>query len=137
MVLLFLELLFFFSHVSLRTGFAKGLNRPQLEEIQRLLGPLLEAAAVGYFPCDWSEDRRPQFYEGLNRAEADYAQCRRLRPANMFDDGSLFGRLATRISRLWGSQNPVLFFAATTGPVDAFARMDLDRLMVNVARAID
>jgi len=139
---LFYELLFFFSHVTLRAASAGGLDSPKIKRLQSYLGPLIAGTAVDTFFRDWPEERKAgiktEFFENLNRSELEYAECRELMvKGEPYEDRSLFGRLQHNIGELFETVNPVSLGMAKQVPVEAFMRMQLDRLISGVATVID
>ena len=99
-MLLQYELLYFFSHLTLRTAFAEGFTGAQIGKLQTFLGPLIVSTAVDSFCLHWPEDlkkkMRSEVYERLNYAEMEYAECMSLSdPDDPLNRGTLIGRLAT------------------------------------------
>jgi hypothetical protein len=55
-MLLFCELLYFFSHLTIRTAAARRLSDTQIGKIQRFLGPFLASTVVDSFFNHWPEE---------------------------------------------------------------------------------
>ncbi len=142
-MLVFYELFYFFIHVTIRTAVAQGLTETQISKLQDFLGPSLSQTAVDTFlrhwPLELKERIAREFFEKLNDAEADYAQCRAfmLKDKPLAKD-SLIGKLSQNVAQLWGSPyNLAVIMAVTMSAVKAFRSMPLDKLIRDVAMVID
>lgn len=137
------ELLCFFSHLSIRTALVTGFTEPQIANVQRFLGPLLSSTAVDTFFEHWPKELkrkiRSEFYDRLNDAEAEYAQCRGLLSHEKpFDNATLFGRLASNIADLCAKpQDHSIMTAVLVEGTKAYTGMQLDKLIADVHAVID
>jgi hypothetical protein len=136
------ELVFFFSHVTLRSAVAGGLTDAQIKKLQGYLLPSLSTVAVKTFFGHWSEDLknriRSEFCDNLNAAEVDYAPCRDLLSKEPLESDTLFGRLGLRAAAAWGEPlNPVVMVAVKTSAIPVFLHAYPDTLMNNVGASID
>lgn len=137
------ELLYFFSHLSIRTAFATGFTEAQIGRLQGYLGPLLSSTAVGMFFRHWPEELkrkiRSEFYERLNDAEVEYAECRGLlSQENPFDKTTLLGRLASNIADLCAKpRDPTIMTAVVAEGSRSYTDMQLKKLIAAVHAVID
>ncbi len=142
-ILVFYELLYFFTHVTIRTAVAHGLTETQIRRLQDFLGPQLSHTAVDTFcrhwPVEVKKRIRHEFFEKLNDAEVDYSECRALILKDKpFEKDSLLGKLSHNVAQSWGSpSNPAVIMAAKTSAAKAFTSMPLDKLIRGVAMVID
>jgi len=142
-ILMFYEFLYFFSHITLRTVAAEGFTEPQIKKLQDFLGPLLASTAVDSFFRHWPEDlkrkMKSNYFESLNVAEMEYSECRGLILADdPLNQSTLIGRLASNVAELWErSSDQLVKMAVASAATQAFAAMQLDRLVADVAPIID
>src|SRR5262249_25810958 len=104
-ILVFYELLYFYSHLTLRFAVAGGLTEPQIAKLQSYLRPLLPSTAVDAFFKHWPNELKTKmqsdFFEKMNDAELEYTQCKTLWSKEQpFGNMSIFGRLANNIAAL-------------------------------------
>jgi len=142
-MLLQCELLYFFSHLALRSVVAEGLTETQAKKLQAFLGPWIAWTAVNAFCMHWPEHLKRKMtdeaYHKLNDAEMDYAECRGLvEPKDPLNANTLIGRLAANAMALWGraADDPAAF-AVAAATQKAVAAMRLNELARDVARVID
>jgi len=136
------ELLYFFAHLTLRTAVGKGFSAGQVKKLQGYLGPLLASTAVDSFCLHWPEDIkakiRGEFYEKLNDAEAEYAECHGLISSDdPLDRNTLIGRLATNCAQLWERSDRFATMAIAYAAIQSFKAMELEKLVDGVAAVID
>lgn len=142
-MLVFYEYVYFFTHLTLRTLVECGLNEDQISKLQNFIGPLLSRTAVDTFFRHWPLERKlriaDEFFDKLNDAEADYAECRGLMlPNSTFERESLMGRLSQNVAECWEDPlNPLVIIAAKHSAVKAFTQMSLAELVRHVAAVID
>jgi hypothetical protein len=142
-ILVMYEFFYFFAHLAIRTAFQSGFTEAQIARLQGYLGPLLSSTAVGAFfdhwPQELKEKIRSEFYERLNEAEADYAQCRGLVPQEeQFDKTSLFGRLASNIADLCAKPGDyAIMTVVLVEGTKAYKVMQLRNLIADVHAVID
>ena len=143
-ILLFYEFLYFFAHLTLRSGVARGLTASQVKKFQSYLGPLLASTAVDTFFLHWSTELKAkmmgEFFEKLNDAEIEYAECQGglVSRDDPFSRDTLTGRLAVNVVELWErSGDQVAKTAVVSAVTGALKRVDLVRLVSEVVAKID
>jgi hypothetical protein len=142
-ILVMYEFFYFFSHLVIRTAFETGYTEPQIARLLGYLGPLLSSTAVGAFFDHWPQELkqkiRSEFYERLNEAEADYAQCRGLvSQKEPLDKTTLFGRLTSNIADLYAKpgDRSIMTVVLAEG-TNAYNGMQLRNLIADVHAVID
>lgn len=137
------ELLYFFCHMTLRAAMANGLKRPQVEKIQRYLGPLLASVSIDSFFQHWpqhlKEGMRNEFYENLNAAEGEYAVCAAIMSKdNPSSPDTILGKLARSVAMLLGREIDVeIVSIVLSAAMEELRGMDLNNRMKMVASVID
>jgi hypothetical protein len=144
-IFIFYEFLYFFMHMTMRQGFA-GLSKARLEELQHYLGPLISSVAIDAYFAHWPEELKKkmldEFYDKLNDAEVEYAECTRFdtslegaeRWAAKF--GVLFTRVAANVASLAvddEKDSAVITFVSEKTFAE-WKEMNLDVLIADVAR---
>lgn len=109
-ILIFYEFIYFYMHLTLRHAFGK-LSQTQMQKMQEYLGPLISSVAIESYFAHWPEDLKQnmtnEFYEKLNDAETEYAECTKNIPPAKTDEErskqifqSLFLKLASNVVNL-------------------------------------
>jgi hypothetical protein len=143
-MLLQYELLYFFSHLALRTVVAEGFTEPQIKKLQAFLGPLIASTAVDAFCMHWPEHlkrkMRGEIYERLNDAEMEYAECTSglLEPEDPLNGDTLIGKLAANVMSLWdrAPDDPAAFDVAAA-ITEALVAMEFRQHVRDVSQVID
>lgn len=142
-VLLFYELLYFFSHLTVRQAVGNGFSEPQIAKLQAVIGPMLASTAVDAFCKHWPAELKKkiqgEFFEKLNDAETEYAQCNVVwSDEEPFSSMSIFGRMANNVAALWEQeQNPAIMAPVLSACIRAFGAMRLKENLKDVAAVID
>lgn len=142
-MLLQYELLYFFSHLALRTVVAEGFTETQVRRLQVFRGPWIASTAVDAFCMHWPEHLKRkmtgEIYERLNDAEMEYAECRGLlEPRDPLNTNTLIGRLAANAAALWDrAPDDPAAFAVAAAATEAVPAMRLKEHVRDVAKVID
>jgi hypothetical protein len=135
-ILIFYECLYFYMHLTMRASFAVQLTRAQIEKLQGFLGPVLSSTAIGSYFVHWPDDLKHkmvgEFYEKLNQADVEYAECSRfdspVEDQQIFR--ALFLHLGTTVSDLCRGETdvPLIMSFAHTAMSEG-ARMPIESLL--------
>ncbi len=140
-ILVFYEFLYFFMHLTMRFAFSQ-LTKEQLAKLQRHLGPCISSVAVDSFFDHWPENLKEkmgnEFYEKLNDAELEYANCKELfSEKDPITGDSLFSKLARNVADLSGnSMNPIVVVRIVSSAADSWKEMELHSLVNTAGRVL-
>jgi len=137
----FYEFLYFFMHMTMRLA-SRRLREGQIQQLQNFLGPLLSSTAVDSFCRHWPDERkaklRSEFYTNLNAAEIEYSKAKEF----ISKDPSMSGEascsiLARNVAEASGNKmTPPVLIAVIRSVTDAYAEMNLDKLMIEAGKVL-
>jgi len=137
------ELLYFYSHLTLRSAVAGGLSEPQISKLQGYFVPHLAFVAVNVFFSQQSEDIKKRiessFISDLNSAEIEYSQCNAVWSEEApFSPTTIFGKLAKTVATLWNRPSDLILMTSVTfAAMKAYRAMQLDNKIKEVASVIN
>ena len=137
------ELLYFYSHLTLRHAVAGGLSEPQISKLQGYFIPHVAFVAVNAFFSQQPEDKKKKiessFISDLNSAEIEYSQCNAVWSEEApFNPTTIFGRLAKTVATLWNRPSDLILMTSVTfATMKAYRTMQLDNKIKEVASVIN
>jgi hypothetical protein len=142
-IFLFYALLYFFTHLTLRSASRSGFHEEQLRKLADFIRPRIGASAIVAFFRHWPEEKQAklqsEFHQNLLHAEIEYTQCDALWSADRpFDSATLVGRLSANAADLWNRSGDLAFASAVSAAgMRAFENMALNMLLQDVLPVID
>ncbi|MFY9530538.1 MAG: hypothetical protein WAR24_16665 [Candidatus Acidiferrales bacterium] len=104
-ILAFFEFIYFFMHLSMREAFAR-MSEAEIKHLQEQLGPVIASTTIRSYFDHWPDNLKRRmtsdFYENLNRAEIEYAECSRFDSAALAKERSK--EVAVRLFKSLGEQ---------------------------------
>ncbi len=142
-VLLQFELFYFFAHLALRSAAAVGTSESRIRALHAYTGTWLASAAVDAFFVHWPDDLKRgianEFYDKLNTAQAEYAECAEVYSnSDPLATNTLFGLFAQNAASLWERQDDArtrALVARTT--MRAYQGIPLPALVAEAAEVIE
>ncbi len=140
---IFYEFVYFFMHMTMRQAFVQ-LTAPQMRELQSYLGPLISSVAIDSYFAHWPDDLKQkmtsEFYDKLNEAELEYAECTKFESSEQGEHRltqklrALFMKLGSNVSSLsgQGENDLAVVVPVVQIAVEEWKRMGLDSLMAEV-----
>lgn len=145
-IYIFYEFIYFFMHMTMRAASVQ-LTDSQILKFQSYLGPLVSSVAIDSYCAHWPDEIKQkmshEFYEKLNQAEVEYAECTRPHTNEKNDETAkerlkaLFGMLGTNISRLAYNDNVDIAIVSLVfqTALDQWSSMELPALIADVKKA--
>jgi hypothetical protein len=142
-IFIFYEFIYFFMHMAMRAS-AVQLTDSQILKLQSYLGPLVSAVAIDSYCAHWPDDIKKnmnrEFYEKLNQAEIEYAECTRSNTGDKTEEAAkqrlqaLFWMLGTNVSQLArnDSKDIAIVSLVCQTAIDQWSRMELSTLIADI-----
>ena len=148
-IFVFYEFIYFYIHLALRQAFG-NLTKEQTQKLQDYLGPLISSVAINSYFAHWPEDLKQkmtdEFYQKLNDAELEYAECtdriqfdsskeKQERIKDIFN--ALFLKLSFNVANLAcnDENNLALTVPVMEVAMNEWIRMRLNKLIADVKKA--
>lgn len=125
-----LEFLYLFMHMTNRVALAE-LGHERRARMQAQLGPLIFQPTIesifGHLTPETKDGIENEFFEKLNCAELEYAECKQLLdPEDPLASNALFSKFAAKVCGLLGNRyNPALFGQVTILAADSYVKLNL------------
>jgi hypothetical protein len=145
-IFIFYEFIYFYMHLTLRQAFG-NLTKERLQKLQGFLGPMISSVAIDSYFAHWPEDLKQkmtgEFYEKLNDAETEYAECAQFdtlvageeRIKEIFQ--ALFFKLSLNVANLAGNEEAdlTLLIPVTEVAFNEWSKMHLGKLISEIKKA--
>ncbi|HVU07148.1 MAG TPA: hypothetical protein VHG89_01245 [Verrucomicrobiae bacterium] len=133
--LILFEFAYFFLHMTSRYALA-NLGDAKRIELQEIIGPLVAECSVesvcGHWPSDLKVGIKGEFFENLNKADFEYANCNCLvNPDDPFSQKALLVKLAQNVTNLCA--NPTdkeLIWKVIETSFEHLKQTDLEKLVI-------